>query len=104
MGKMRMKAIEKSTVDIDSEAVPFNLPGEVTVYAIDSVRIALAPKPIRLLEDVAMYSGRAKVSRNGKHYRIEMPARVYDFYHLEEADYTVMTSEVSPRTVEILLG
>ncbi len=99
-----MKALEKTTVDVDTDALPFNLPDEVTVYAIDSVRIALAPKPVSSLENVAMYSGKAKVSRDGKHYRIEMPARVYDFYHLEEADYTVMTSEVSPRTVEILLS
>ncbi len=74
------------------------------MYAIDSVRIALAPKPVRSLEDIAMYSGKAKVSKNGKHYHVEVPARVYDFYHLEEADYTIMASEVSPRTIEILLS
>jgi len=29
--------------------------------------------------------------------------KVYDFYHLNEADYTVMASEIRPIIIEILL-
>jgi len=34
---------------------------------------------------------------------VEVPARVYEFYHLDESDYTVMASEKKPKTIEVLL-
>ncbi len=34
---------------------------------------------------------------------LSFPEKVYDFYHLNEADYTVMASEIRPGTIEILL-
>ena len=40
--------------------------------------------------------------RNGQ-FLVEIPHKAYEFYHLDEADYTVMAWETKPRTVEILL-
>jgi hypothetical protein len=34
---------------------------------------------------------------------VELPGKVYDFYHLDEADYTGMASMIRPKTIEILL-
>jgi len=35
-------------------------------------------------------------------YLIELPKKIYDFYHMDETDYTIMVSEINPKTIEIL--
>jgi len=57
-------------------------------------------KPIHELDKKSLSKEDAKV---GNEYLIELPKKIYDFYHLDEADYTIMTSETNPKTIEILL-
>ena len=50
-----------------------------------------------------MFKEKARVSVNDGEYLVELPWKVYDFYHMDDADYTVMASKTKPKTVEILL-
>jgi hypothetical protein len=43
------------------------------------------------------------VSVENGHFAVEVPARVYQFYNLDESDYTAMASEKKPKTIEIML-
>jgi len=40
---------------------------------------------------------------HNKECLIGLPKKIYDFYHLDEADYTIMTTETNPKTIEILI-
>jgi hypothetical protein len=73
------------------------------VYALDVAHLVLAPEPIVDYERTALFKEKARVSMDNGQYLVELPRKVYDFYHLNEADYTVMASEIKPKTIEILL-
>ena len=73
------------------------------VYALDVTHLVLAVEPVGEYEQTALFKEKARVSLEDGEYLVELPRRVYDFYRLDEADYTVMASEIKPRTIEILL-
>jgi hypothetical protein len=98
-----MEIIEKITIEIDKKLVSVRLPEKLILCALDSFHILLAVKPINELEKKSLSKEDVRVTRVGNEYLIELPKKVYDFYHLDEADYTIMTSETNPKTIEILL-
>ncbi len=73
------------------------------VYALDIGHLALAPEPVPEYEKTALFREKAMASVKNGEYLVEFPRRVFEFYHLDETDYTVVASETRPRTVEILL-
>jgi len=73
------------------------------VYALDVTHLVLAVEPVGEYEETALFKEKARVSLEDGEYLVELPRGVYDFYRLDEADYTVMASEIKPRTIEILL-
>ncbi len=76
---------------------------KLIVYALDVAHLVLAPEPVVDYERTALFKEKARVSLDDGQYLVELPRKVYDFYHLNEADYTVMASEIKPKTIEILL-
>lgn len=78
-------------------------PSSFIVYALDVGHLVLAPRPVEEYERVALFKERARASVTNGQYFVEFPRKVYDFYRLDETEYTVMASETKPRTVEILL-
>ncbi len=73
------------------------------VYAVDVTHLVLAVEPVGEYEQAALFKEKAWVSVNNGEYLVELPRKVYDFYRLDETDYTVMASEIKPKTIEILL-
>ena len=73
------------------------------VYALDVTHLVLAVEPVGEYEETALFKEKARVSLEDGEYLVELPRKVYDFYHMDEADYTVMASEIKPNTIEILL-
>lgn len=73
------------------------------VYAVDVAHLVLAAEPVGEYEQTALFKEKARVSMDDGQYLVGLPRRVYDFYHLDEADYTVMASTIKPKTIEILL-
>jgi len=99
----KMELIEKTPIKIDGKLVSIQLPEKLILYALDSSHILLAIKPINELERKSLSKEDVKVTQVGNEYLIKLPKKVYDFYHLEEADYTIMTSGINPKTIEILI-
>ncbi len=73
------------------------------VYALDVGHLALAPSSIPEYEKTALFRDKAQATLKNGQYLVELPQRVYEFYRLDEADYTVMASEQKPHTVEIMV-
>src|SRR5712691_9361879 len=78
-------------------------PSSFIVYALDIGHLALAPEPVPEYEKTALFKEKAKVNAQNGHFALEVPARVYEFYNLDESDYTAMASEKKPKTIEIML-
>ena len=78
-------------------------PSSFIVYALDVGHLALAPEPVPEYEKTALFKEKAKVNAQNGHFALEVPASVYEFYHLDESDYTVMASEKKPKIIEIML-
>ena len=72
-------------------------------YALDVGHLALAPEPIPEDERTALFKEKAKATLENGHFAVEVPARVYGFYCLDESDYTAMASYKKPKTIEIIL-
>jgi hypothetical protein len=75
---------------------------KLIVYALDVAHLVLAPEPVVDYERTALFKEKARVSLDDGQYLVEL-RKVYDFYPLNEADFTVMASEIKPKTIEILL-
>ena len=78
-------------------------PSSFIVYALDVGHLALAPEPIPEYERTALFKEKAKATLENGHFAVEVPARVYEFYHLDESDCTAMASDKKPETIEIIL-
>ena len=73
------------------------------MYALDVGHLALAPERVPEYEKIALFMERAKAIIQTGNFAVEVPARVYEFYHLDESDYTVRASEKKPKTIEVVL-
>ena len=78
-------------------------PSSFIVYALDVGHLALAPERVPEYEKIALFKERAKATLQNGNFAVEVPARVYEFYHLDESDYTAMASVKKPKTIEIVL-
>ena len=100
---MKAKTETVSTVRVDKKIWTGPALSRLIVYALDVTHLVLAVEPVGEYERTALFKEKARVSVEDGEYLVELPRKVYDFYHLDEADYTVMASEIKPRTIEILL-
>jgi hypothetical protein len=101
----RLKAKTESVTELrfDRRLWSGPKPSSFIVYALDVGHLALAPEPVPEYEKTALFKEKARASIENGHFAVEVPARVYEFYHLDESDYTAMASEKKPRTIEIIL-
>ena len=101
----RLKARTESVTELrfDRRLWSGPRPSRFIVYALDVGHLALAPEPVPEYEKTALFKEKGKVSVENGHFAVEVPARVYQFYHLDESDYTAVASEKKPKTIEIML-
>ncbi len=102
-GKKPRRTGTVSTVRVDRRIWTGPAVSRLIVYALDVTHLVLAVEPVGEYEQAALFKKKARVSVEDGDYLVELPRKVYDFYHLDEADYTVMASEIKPKTIEILL-
>ncbi len=100
---MKTKTKTVSKIRVDRKVWTGPELSRLIVYAVDLAHLVLAVEPVGEYERTALFKEQARVSMDNGQYLVELPQRVYDFYHLNEADYTVIASEIRPRTIEILL-
>ncbi len=100
---MKAKTETVSTLRVDRRIWTGPALSRLIVYALDVTHLVLAVEPVGEYEQTALFKEKARVSAEDGEYLVELPRKVYDFYQLDEADYTVMASEIKPKTIEILL-
>ena len=103
MNKFKAKAETVRTLRFDRKVWTGPRFSSLIVYALDTGHLALAPEPVPEYEKKALFREKAPATVKNGEYLIEFSGRIFDFYHLDETDYTVAASETKPRTVEILL-
>jgi len=101
--RLKAKTETVATLRFDRRLWTGPKPSSFIVYALDIDHLALAPEPVPEYEKSALFKEKAKVNAQNGHFALEVPARVYEFYHLDESDYTAMASEKKPKTIEIML-
>ncbi len=101
--QLKAKTETVSMIRVDKKIWTGPALSRLIVYAVDVAHLVLAAEPVGEYERTALFKEKARVSMDDGQYLVELPRKVYDFYHLNEADYTVMASEIRPRTIEILL-
>jgi len=100
---MKAKTETVTALRFDRKLWTCSKPSSFIVYALDVGHLALASERVPEYERIALFKNRAKATvRNGS-FAVEVPARIYEFYHLDESDYTAMASEKKPKTIEIIL-
>jgi hypothetical protein len=99
---MVMQKLIEYRIEIDGKVTHgVKLPETMILYAVDTEHMILTAKPNKTLEEKAITKTRVKVVEDkGKHV-ILIPTRIYNFYRLEESDYTVMVSDKDPATIMI---
>ncbi|MFQ5710486.1 MAG: hypothetical protein ACE5GD_01765 [Candidatus Geothermarchaeales archaeon] len=90
-------------VEMDRKVIGRELPDEVTLYAVDSEHFMLSVKPLEELEEKALAKVQVSVVRVADKYVFNLPEKIYNFYHLDENDYTVMVSEQNPDNIIVSL-
>src|SRR5438309_10461099 len=101
--RLKAKTETTSMIRVDKKLWTGPALSRLIVYGIDVAHLVLGPEPVVDYERTALFKEKARVSLDDGQYLVELPRKVYDFYHLIEADYTVIASEIRPRTIEILL-
>lgn len=100
---MKAKTETTSMIRVDRKIWTGPALSRLIVYALDVGHLVLAAEPVGEYERMALYKEKARVTTDDGQYLVELPRKIYDFYHLSETDYTIMASEIKPKTIEILL-
>jgi len=103
LSKLKAKTETLSALRFDRKLWTGPKPSSFTVYALDVGHLALAPEKVPEYEKIALFRDKAKATIMNGSFEVEVPARVYEFYHLDESDYTAIASEKKPKTIEIIL-
>ena len=99
-----MQRLVETEIEFDEKVVAGEkLPETMIVYVMDVEHFILTAKPIEHLEEDALTKTCAKVVSQQNKYIIKLPQKIYNFYHLDENDYTIMTSNRDPTTIIITI-
>jgi hypothetical protein len=96
--------LESLSLEVDEEVVEgLELPSRMVLYAVAADHFVIAASPVRELEEAALMKMRISVSSQSGKVVFKVPAKVYNFYGLDENNYAVMVSERIPPTVLVTL-
>lgn len=99
-----MQKLVKTRIEIDEKVTAGKkLPETMTLYTMDADHIIITAKPLKALEEKALTKTRVKVISQQNERIIMLPPRIYNFYHLDENDYTIMASDKDPTTIIIAI-
>jgi len=104
MKEQAMQRLVETRIEIDEKVTAGEkLPETMIVYTMDADHLVISAKPVKALEDKALTKTSVRVvSQQGK-YVVMLPPRIYNFYHLDENDYTIMASDKDPTTIIIAI-
>jgi hypothetical protein len=94
--------VKQRVVEVDKKVVGgVKLPRTLILYTVDAGHFVLSVKPLESLEETALTKTRVSVVVQQDKYLIKLPEKIYDFYQMDESDYTVMASDKDPATIII---
>ena len=73
------------------------------LYAMDADHFIITAKPIKALEKGTLAKMPVRVVSQQDKYLIILPQKLYNFYHLDENDYTIMVSDKAPTNIIITI-
>ena len=97
-----MEKLVEAQIEIDKKMVSAGLPSTMVLYALDSDHFVISSVRSRALAEKAPVSQRVHVTESGGRYIVHLPKKIYEFYRLEENDYSTMVSEKDP--IKILVS
>jgi hypothetical protein len=99
-----MQKLVEARIEIDEKVTKGGmLPEAMILYAVDAEHMVITAKPLRALEEKALTKTQVRVVSEQNRHVIILPIKIYNFYHLEENDYTVMASDKDPTTIIIAI-
>ena len=73
------------------------------LYTMDADHFIIAAKPLKTLEESALTKTRVDVANQQNKHIIKLPSRIFNFYRLDENDYTIMASAKDKTTIIITI-
>jgi len=102
-GKTMQRLVE-TRIEIDEKVTKGEkLPEAMILYAVDAEHLVIAAKPLKTLEEKALTKTQVKVISEQNKHVVMLPTKIYNFYHLDENDYTIMASDKDPTTIIIAI-
>jgi hypothetical protein len=99
-----MQRLVETRIEIGGEITRGERLLEVMIlYAVDAEHLVIAAKPLGALEEKALAKTPVKVFCEKNRHVIMLPTKIYNFYHLDENDYTIMASDKDPTTIIIAI-
>src|SRR2546426_4401246 len=95
--RLKAKTETVATLRFDRRLWTGPKPSSFIVYALDIDHLALAPEPVPEYERTALFKEKAKANVQNGHFAVEVPARVYEFYHLTNRTIRPWLQRRSPR-------
>ena len=97
-----MQKLVETRIEIDEKVTAGEkLPETMILYNMDADHLVITAKPLKTLEKSALTKTSVKVvSQQNKHV-VMLPTKIFNFYHLDENDYTIMASDKDPTTIII---
>ena len=97
-----METVSSNAIEVDKKIVgSADLPKTLVLYTVDATYFVLSIKPLDSLEKTALTTTHASVAAEQSKYLIKIPAKIYNFYKMDESDYTIMASKKDPLTIII---
>ena len=98
------EVLKQHAIEFDKKVVgDVKLPRTLILYTVDAAHFVLSVKPLENLELTALTKARISVDVEDGKYLIRLPAKVYNFYQMDESDYTVMSSDKDPLTIIVVV-
>jgi len=96
--------VKQHAIEFDKKVLGgVELPKTLILYTVDAEHFVLSVKPLESLEETALTQTRVSVIFQQNKYLIKLPAKIYNFYKIDESDYTVMVSSKDPVTIIITI-
>jgi len=99
-----IQKLDETRIEVDEKVIAGEkLPKTMILYIMDIGHFIIATKPLKTLEESALTKANVEVASQKNKYTIKLPPNVYNFYHLDENDYTIMASDKDPNTIIIAI-
>jgi len=95
-----MQKLAETRIEIDGKVTASEkLLETMILYAMDIGHFVIAARPLKALEESSLTKAYVDVAIQQNKYTIKLPPKIYNFYHLDENDYTVMASDKDTATI-----